>query len=120
MPEFSGLSGDEGVNEALIPFGIDNGQLRGLSKRKSFAMGVEWALVYHALETKQEINRLVVRENAVRLWDLCRRFGRLPTFFEGSSRGVFIYACPSSLGRLVFCAFQCILFVSRGLPCQRR
>ena len=52
------------------PFGIDDGELEGLTTTQSFCLGVEFALIYRDLDHRSSGDWLIHPENAVRLESL--------------------------------------------------
>ena len=70
---------NEGTPEygLIDAFGVDDGELDGLSPQECFALGVEWALVRNDVYEKRKSHRTVHRANVDRLQALSERHGLL-------------------------------------------
>ena len=57
-------------------FGIDDGELDGLSSQQCFVLGYELAQIDHLLEGKSEIRKPVHADNRLRIEAACQDSGR--------------------------------------------
>jgi hypothetical protein len=65
----------EPVDYGLVePFGIDNGELSGLSRQECFTLGVEWQMFREKLDAEPgAFSEQVHMANVARLSAMCRR-----------------------------------------------
>ncbi len=57
----------------MEPFDIDDGQLEGLRLIDAFTLGVEWQMVFAALESGESFSRPIHRRNVERIQRMCIR-----------------------------------------------
>lgn len=63
--------------ESVEPFGIDGGELDGLTPQQCFTLGVEWQMVADAAERPEAFARPVHAANRDRLAKVLDRRGRV-------------------------------------------
>jgi len=67
---------NEGAQELIEPFDIDDGSLKGTTSEYAFALGVEWQIIRQRLASGTPFTTFCLPENAGRLVKMAERHRR--------------------------------------------